>query len=1101
MKPQCAKAVQDFLGREPTKGELDGIETRLQSSMKELRAQNPDGWATMTRDQRITAGAKLARSKVLADTTRAHANTLRDMELKAGQIDKLESFKAGTGKGKGQLAALRQRAIYHGEQIGGDTSVEMDRKAIFNDMARQLDYKVGGKGKFWGTVQDMTEQRQLMRAIWGEHTGVPDVDASGKAIRDLNEQAFQRANDAGIHINHLDDYHVPQPWAWEKVGADRAGFVKDAMADIDPKQYTNRDGSPMSTEQIQKLVQASSETIGTNGSNKRGEKSGTGYSGTVGGNRNAPRQLHFSSADGYMRMMEKYGSANNVYSMIDHHLNGIARDIAAAKKFGRDADNFFPQLVEKAFANDAGAVHGDTPEAKAKNLLKLEKLKNTTLKEWQAVRSPDHPGSIPLWAKVSQNIRGVASATLLGSSTISAIPDLQMAVGYAHLRGVARTKVLANVAEGLKPTTENRQRISRLGVVVDTLHAGTNRMGTEELGSKSVRFMNQAVHTMSGLRAWDRGMTHGVGASMMDMYGDHVSKHSYADLAPTDKAYFDKFGITPDHYSVWQKAELDKGPSGGHSMLTPDGIYGIDDAKLRPLAEQRLAGVDGAFKKAADERDARTQQEIDWVQNRVGKFDELRQRAKDTVAAMQARASVKGGHEQGIADARAEQVRAQVSRAEVETDIQRYLKTDGAQVKAHGFLEAVEEGAAVERQTHVERVHPDNRTDAKMEIVDKAPAVGEKMQALIQRYGSDVGAKAEALGKRQGKAEASINAAQKRVDDAAKDRQGAIDDKSKQFAIRMDQNLTELNDFTKKMRDNAARRSEINDAFEQRHGAEIDREVRNLKTDAAEKLLSAALSETHIGARGGSGASVAEQVAMGMDPGARGTLKHEIASWLFMLKQTPLGIFKTHMFDVPKGLNDWKSAWMYRAKFMAGSAALGAVAQELKDMVLGQDPEDLFTPKGLAKVLLSSGGLGMYGDFALGDKGDHQNGALAKLLGPGATMIEDAINLFQNAKGAATNSLGMPTDPGEQTVQPDQLAAQAARFARSYAVPFSRVWYLKAAFNHMVYEQVMNNLSPGYSDRVQNRMQQRNQSSWWPSGQPLPSRAPDLGTAVGQPAQ
>lgn len=880
MKPQCAKAVQDFLGREPTKGELDGIETRLQSSMKELRAQNPDGWATMTRDQRITAGAKLARSKVLADTTRAHANTLRDMELKAGQIDKLESFKAGTGKGKGQLAALRQRAIYHGEQIGGDTSVEMDRKAIFNDMARQLDYKVGGKGKFWGTVQDMTEQRQLMRAIWGEHTGVPDVDASGKAIRDLNEQAFQRANDAGIHINHLDDYHVPQPWAWEKVGADRAGFVKDAMADIDPKQYTNTDGSPMSTEQIQKLVQASSETIGTNGSNKRGEKSGTGYSGTVGGNRNAPRQLHFSSADGYMRMMEKYGSANNVYSLMEHHLNGVARDIAAAKKFGRDADNFFPQLVEKAFANDAGAVHGDTPEAKAKNLLKLEKLKNTTLKEWQAVRSPDHPGSIPLWAKVSQNIRGVASATLLGSSTISAIPDLQMAVGYAHLRGVARTKVLANVAEGLKPTTENRQRISRLGVVVDTLHAGTNRMGTEELGSKSVRFMNQAVHTMSGLRAWDRGMTHGVGASMMDMYGDHVSKHSYADLAPTDKAYFDKFGITPDHYSVWQKAELDKGPSGGHSMLTPDGIYGIDDAKLAPMAEARMAD------------------------------------------------------------------RSQASTPE----------------------------------------------------------------ALAQ-------------------------------------------------------------------------------------------EIRTLKSDAAEKLLSAALSETHIGARGGSGASVAEQVAMGMDPGARGTLKHEIASWLFMLKQTPLGIFKTHMFDVPKGLNDWKSAWMYRAKFMAGSAALGAVAQELKDMVLGQDPEDLFTPKGLAKVLLSSGGLGMYGDFALGDKGDHQNGALAKLLGPGATMIEDAINLFQNAKGAATNSLGMPTDPGEQTVQPDQLAAQAARFARSYAVPFSRVWYLKAAFNHMVYEQVMNNLSPGYSDRVQNRMQQRNQSSWWPSGQPLPSRAPDIGTAVGQPAQ
>jgi hypothetical protein len=186
---------------------------------------------------------------------------------------------------------------------------------------------------------------------------------------------------------------------------------------------------------------------------------------------------------------------------------------------------------------------------------------------------------------------------------------------------------------------------------------------------------------------------------------------------------------------------------------------------------------------------------------------------------------------------------------------------------------------------------------------------------------------------------------------------------------------------------------------------------------------------------------------------------------------------------------------------MAGSAALGAVAQELKDVVLGQDPENLMTPKGLAKIMLASGGLGMYGDFALGDKGDHQNGALAKLLGPGATMAEDAINLFQNAKGVATNSFGMEAELGEQTVRPDQLAAQAVRFARSYAVPFSRVWYLKAAFNHLVYDQIMNNLSPGYSARVQNRMAQKNQSSWWQSGEMAPSRAPDVGVAVGRPAE
>jgi hypothetical protein len=873
MKPACEQAVEQALGRKPTKGELDSIETRIFSSMRDLQAKDPGRWRMLSRDQRLQEGAKLARQKTLEDVTRAQSNTIRDMEIKADQQRRLESFKPGTGKGEGQLAALRQRAVYDAEARGGDLSVEMKRKSVFRDLTRRLE-DIGGRGKFWGMVQDPLEQRDLMKAIRDEPTGKPQVDQAGATVRKVMDEALQQMQDAGININRLDDWHTPQPWAWEKVGADREQFVKDALDAIDPDRYINQDGSPMTAAEREKLVRASAETLGTNGSNKRAEKQGTGFSGTVGGSRNAPRQLFFKNAEAYSSMMDKYGSADNVHAMLLHHLNGVSRDIAAVRSFGRDADNFFPQMVEKAFANDAKEVKGSTPEKREKALQKLEKLKKRTLKEWQAMRQPDHPGSMPGWVKVSQAIRGLAGSTLLGSSTLSAIPDLQMAVGYSRLQGIARSKVLGNIGEGLNPA--NRKTISRLGIVVDGLESAANRFGSEELGPHGIRFLNHVVHVGSGLRMWDRGMAHGVSASIMDMLGEHVSKTDYAALDPKTAQYVQKRGITPDIWNTWKMADLDTGQDGTRTMLTPDSIYDIPDAKLQPLAEQRLAAREG-------------------------------------------------------------------------------------------------------------KVTPD----------------------------------------------------------------------------------------------------------------EVAKETRNLRAEAAQHLIGTALHEVQAGARGGAGSTVADQIGMGLDPSDRGTLRHELFSWLLFLKQTPLGIFKTHMFDVPRGLDDWKSAMTYRAKFMAGSAALGALSLEVKNLVSGQDPEDLMSRKGLGKILVASGGLGMYGDFMFGDKGDHQNGALAKLLGPGATMIEDAVNIFHNGIDAATGAAGVEPEPGEQTVRPDQFGAQALRFVRNYSAPLTRLWYVKAAFNHMVYNEVMNNLSPGYSDRVQQRMAQRNQTTWWSPSEDVPGRAPDFSAVFG----
>jgi len=827
-------------------------------AMQSIARKDPAAWRSMSTEERYAQAGKLARSRYNEDIAASQARTVRDMQIKARELKKVDSFKPGA---QGRLAALRQRLTMQGNYKGRDIGLDAQIKAAHADFTRQLDGSAQ-KGRFWGLVQNPAEQHSLVRAIFGDRTGNPEHDAIGKQVRDVLEQARTTADDAGVHINHLDNWRLPQPWAWEKVGANREQFVKDMMAEIDASGYVRKDGTPMTTEEIRKTVEASAETLGTNGANKRGEDMRGGYGGSVGASRNAPRQLHFKDSGGYTRMMDKYGSANNVMAMLDHHFHGLARDIATARTYGRDADRFVPQLIDRAFAADAQSGLNE------KQLKQLEALKLRTTKEYQALRNPGSPGTLPLWAQISNVTRSIVGSTMLGGSTLAAIPDLAMSTAYGREIGLTKKAVLGNTLEGFKPTKENLEYIRRLGITAQTMQEGTQRFGAGELSNQFTRFLNHGVHVLSLLRMWDRMMTHGVSASLMDMLGKHVSEHNFSDLRPEEQEYLRSRGVTPDHYATWQQAELEGGPHGNHTMLTPDSIYAIPDEKLQGLAESRLSAISDKYKPA-----------------------------------------------------------------------------------------------------------------------------------------------------------------------------------------------------------------------------DVAQEIRSLRSEAAQHLLAMAISESQIGARGGAGNSVRDNVALHVTPDNADTYMGQAVRWLLFLKQTPLGIFRTHMLDVPGSMNDWKSAWFYRARFMAASASLGALGLVLKAIALGQDPENLATPEGAAKVAIASGGFGMYGDFLFGDSAEHQNSGFVKMLGPGATALQDMYDMYTRSKNELTDDTG--TKQG-------QYAAKLLQFARNYAMPFTRLWYLKAAFNHMVYQQQMEKLVPGYNARIRQRMTRRGQSSWWNPGEMEPNRAPNVGAAVGQ---
>jgi hypothetical protein len=272
--------------------------------------------------------------------------------------------------------------------------------------------------------------------------------------------------------------------------------------------------------------------------------------------------------------------------------------------------------------------------------------------------------------------------------------------------------------------------------------------------------------------------------------------------------------------------------------------------------------------------------------------------------------------------------------------------------------------------------------------------------------------------------------------------------------------------------------------------AAVAKAARQLKDSAQVKLMSTLYTDMHNAGRGFSGRSIDDQYNQGLMQHPAGTLLGELLRTFYMIRSVPFAIFKTHMVDAPRMFNSRAAAWKYRAKFVAGTTLLAGLGIQLKQLAYGNDPEDVTSWQFWASALAAGGGFGIFGDAMFRPNSDHTDNALGKLtLGPAFSAGSDLWNLIAAAR-EKPEKFGDPTWQG-----------QVLKFVRNNAMPFARLWYVRAAFDHLVYQQIMEMVNPGYKRRVRRAMQKHQEPAWWEVGDTAPQRAPNLGAAVGQPAQ
>lgn len=219
-----------------------------------------------------------------------------------------------------------------------------------------------------------------------------------------------------------------------------------------------------------------------------------------------------------------------------------------------------------------------------------------------------------------------------------------------------------------------------------------------------------------------------------------------------------------------------------------------------------------------------------------------------------------------------------------------------------------------------------------------------------------------------------------------------------------------------------------------------------------------------------------------------GTVKGELFRAWFQFKSFPWAYFKRGMDAVANADGPAGKASM-TAFLITSNALAGAMILQVREVLAGKDPlrmadDDWY--KFWGKAFLQGGALGIYGDFLYSvNQTRYGSGPLEAMSGPTIGVLLE-MGVVQPLNAIKNAIEGKETHLGAQTV------ADLKGF-----VPGGNVWYAKAALEHLIWQQVMESLSPGYLGNIRRRTaREYGQQWWWAPGELAPERAPDFSASI-----
>lgn len=611
MKQKCIQAVSQALGRNLSPNEAAGIEADIRKWQRIEARKDPVRWRGLTPDQQLQEAAQKAAQDLVAE---ARKKKMR-MGLTIQAHDRVENFvndaKAGGLTG---LDALRRMLVFVADGKSNTLSVESRANAIrANSIRQMIDTFEAVDPKFWGLLESPEGVAELTRAIFGEQTSDPRIDAGAKAWLDLAEQMKRQFNDAGGKVRDLDDWHIPQHHSQlrvSKVDADK--WIEDTLPLLNRSKYYKEDGMGMTDAELRDFLRSAYMSIATGGINKMVPGQLTG-SGPMSNRHSESRAIHFKDAASYLKYQSMYGE-KTLWGVMTGHVDALSRELAMLQTFGPNPNHTFRLFIERELKAAA--------EANPRNSRKLQKEAERLQNLYDFATGNTAPVVNEAMAKGFDTLRNWLVASRLGSAVITALSDEATLHLVGQVNRLPEMQLIRNELAALNLANRTEENLAhRAGLALDTMLGHLNRWGQDSLGNTWSNKMAATTMRASGLEALDGARRRAFGVTMLSALGEMVGKYgTLRDIDADDYRILLSKGITETDWAVWQKAGLEQWGA-GNGVLTPESIMRISDADLAPIIQSEMARLNAEMQtktqniqnNAALDPQQRAQSIADWT--------------------------------------------------------------------------------------------------------------------------------------------------------------------------------------------------------------------------------------------------------------------------------------------------------------------------------------------------------------------------------------------------------------------------------------------------------------------------------------------------------
>lgn len=1115
MKSQCIQSVEKAIGRKLGEGESKRIEERIAGNVRELARTDPN-FPNLTREERLLAAAQKAFQQDAQAAAKAAQRKASNVLTQLRETSALTARAAEIGGKKPFHRALFERLRII------DNSVNAVRKEILSEL---VDTVQAAEPGFLGLLYDRQGISDFVHEVFSPgSTGNAVAQRGAKAYVEVFEKIRQRQNAAGADIGKLDYNYLPQPHDVGKVArAGKDAWVEATFGKVDRSRYRNEDGTLLDDAQLREFLGAAYDTISTEGRNKLVPSPSAGRGGRASAFDEAHRSIHFKDAESYLAYQNEFGRAGSVFEAIQAHVGSAAKNIALLEEFGANPNATFQLLKSTAEkADNARGVHEGTA---------------TLDNAWETLTGVLNSPVSPDLAQIGNSVRAFVAATKLQGVVLSAIPDLASVGTSAIHNGLPLGKVLRNILGSFGGATH--EELARLGVSTDYIAGELSRFHADTISTNFWSKLGGLTNRLSLIDRWTNSLRAGYALSLHSRLADLV-RTDWAGLHERDRRTLQSAGVSEADWKVWQQAT--PADYRGQKLLNADAIrqvspHAIDSAVPGDIQSVRQGAADQIAK--LQERNA---QDAQFIQAREQRLTDARNALNRRVKEFAARRDAESQRTAATLKLRADELDAQLELARLyaegrsgETLDAFNKRLDQALNGAEDRLRQIAERYGVERgkigeelgkrKTQLEarvkaleeragKTKPDSKgrdqaaqqaefTKAQGELFtvlsdvasfNAARDVADQAKRSIDAVGSRVDAAAgslqagaESTGRQLGQVEGSIQRRlveiRRGIRDAEREAQSSSDAKAREADARLAELKQELADFTARAQARQQARTGAISGIQTRLPNDLqavrDRAVNQAITRLngfVEQEARTAILAPDLNTRAG--------LTLGTKAG---TVGGEFARSLLMFKSFPVAIINRYLQRL-NSIPTTKGRLAYSAAHFSTLALLGGLSLELKDIIEGKDPRDIRSAKFWGAAAVQGGGLGIFGDvFYTGLGGDSRSGQAnySSLAGP----------VFGTAVQLASLSLGNVGQAARD--KNTNLAAELFRFG-AQNTPLIRLWYIRAALNHAILDDVQESLAPGYLRRMRQRAEQDwGQRYWYEPGATAPSRAPDLSAAVG----